>query len=120
MEVPEQERKKLDKPTGLNCVEAEEDSLTVAWEPVTHASGYMVLCKDVLAENWEDCENAMTSADETTAKITHLWPTATFEVKVIAISGNTDFLDSDESDVIYCDTAVGSCAPKKKRCLGLC
>ena len=66
--MPEQERKKLDKPTGLNCVEAEEDSLTVAWEPVTRsllgaiqildASGYMVLCKDVLAENWEDCENA--------------------------------------------------------------
>lgn len=29
-------------------------------------------------------------------------------------------VDSDDSEIFYCDTAVGSCAPKKRKCLGLC
>ena len=70
------------------------------------------------------------SKEETTAKITHLWPTATFTIKVIATAGDKEHskvsgvqssaADSDDSEIFYCDTAVGSCAPKKRKCLGLC
>ena len=115
-----QQLKKLNAPTEISCLEAEEDSITISWKPVKHAAGYVVLCKDALEESWENCESVIVSKEETTAKITHLWPTATFTIKVIATAGDKEHTDSDDSEIFYCDTAVGSCAPKKRKCLGLC
>lgn len=60
--------KKLDAPKNIDCVEATESSLKLTWDPVpscffsrvllVDATGYMVMCKDVLDKSWGDCESA--------------------------------------------------------------
>ena len=63
---------------------------------------------------------------KTTAEIGELYPTATFEIRVIALSkekkygksGQCDWWeeDSNESEGLFCDTTVGSCTPEEKKC----
>ena len=136
---------KLNKPTNVQCTEATETTLTITWSAVERivlncfnnidANDYIVLCKDVLSDSWETCESAsicvvseftLVTSGETTVVVENLYPTATFEVKVIAASNSVEYCriesscwhvaNSDDSDVIYCDTVVGSCAPKEKKC----
>ncbi|KAK8794961.1 hypothetical protein WA588_003812, partial [Blastocystis sp. NMH] len=109
-------RVKLNTPTGLNYVSSTEHSITVSWDSVEHASGYMVMCKDVLHEGWGDCKSVMVEDGQTTAEIGELYPTATFEIRIIALSKEKGYEDSDESEGLFCDTMVGSCTPEEKKC----
>ena len=105
----------LAKPTDIVCDESTETSLTISWKAVEHATDYIVFCKDVLSDSWDECETAMVSG-VTTAVIENLYPTATFEVKVTATSHDKNYSDSEESESIFCDTTVGSCTPNEKKC----
>lgn len=63
---------------------------------------------------------------QTTAEIGELYPTATFEIRIIALSKEKGYggnrkcgwweEDSDESEGLFCDTMVGSCTPEEKKC----
>lgn len=66
------------------------------------------------------------ASGKTRVIVDNLYPTATFEVKVTALSNDPKYsrilknkspvANSEDSDVIYCDTEVGSCTPKEKKC----
>ena len=68
----------------------------------------------------------MTNGEETTLTIMQLFPTSTYEIKVVALSNSKDFgisysvsllvEESSESETIVCDTVVGSCAPEENKC----
>ncbi|KAK8829714.1 hypothetical protein WA577_001110 [Blastocystis sp. JDR] len=116
----ESEKVKLATPTNVECSEATETTLTLSWDPVPNATGYMVMCKDVLEKSWEGCVSAMTEGSEASVVVENLYPTATFEVKVVALSNCKGYVDSDESEIAFFDTKVGSCTPENKKCFGLC
>lgn len=60
----------LEKPTHVVCLESSETSLTLSWQPVERislnsaykldATDYMILCKDILSDSWEECHSAST------------------------------------------------------------
>ena len=65
---------RLDKPTNLTFIESSENSITVSWDAVesmiticsddmVDAKGYLVQCRDVVQNGWDNC---------TTTSIKHL------------------------------------------------
>ena len=61
----------------------------------------MILCKDVLQKAWSDCSSTsncglridfvVVDSGSTTAVIEELYPTATFEIRIVALSNDSNY-----------------------------
>ncbi|KAK8805504.1 hypothetical protein WA158_002160 [Blastocystis sp. Blastoise] len=110
---------KLPTVKSIDVGEVTEDSIELFFKPVEHAIGYDVYYRDIIEGSWEDAKMINIDSKERSVVITGLYPTATFEIKIIAKGDMEQYEDSDESEIIDVDTLVGGCTPKEKSCCSI-
>eukprot|EP00514_Thraustochytrium_sp_LLF1b_P008593 CAMPEP_0184539478 /NCGR_PEP_ID=MMETSP0198_2-20121128/18154_1 /TAXON_ID=1112570 /ORGANISM="Thraustochytrium sp., Strain LLF1b" /LENGTH=107 /DNA_ID=CAMNT_0026933009 /DNA_START=365 /DNA_END=688 /DNA_ORIENTATION=- len=90
-----------------------EFTVDITWTPVQGATKFKLYRRKV-PEEWNSANFTELDANSTSFTLEDLEPTSTYQFRIAAVGADGEGPSSEEVTI---DTAVGNCAPKKKKCV---
>ena len=95
--------------------EASEGSVQLTWEAAPNATGYKITVTDFGSD--EFAAEHLFDGDTTSGEIDGLYPTSTFQFRLVVVTAEGESPPSNACDV---DTAVANCGPEGEGKSGGC